>query len=980
MILAHTAYSFHYGVLSTEEMLEHLATNGYTRFILADINNTSAVLDTLRLAPLKGLKPIVGVDFRNGVQQRFIAIAKNNAGYRRINECLSACLHAQASVPEQAPDLGDDVIIIYPLAAYKSQTLGPNCYIGIAPHEVQSLAFSAAKHLLNHCLALPVFSFVNRAHFVSHQLLRAIDQNIVLSKLQRQDVGRADESILPIEQMKKAYEWHPKLWTNAERVFEACELSFEYGKFANKNRKCYTRSTVEDWRLLRQLCEIGLTERYPKANRDIRQRMEKELQIIGQMEFAAYFLINWDLIQYARRRNFYYVGRGSGANSLVAYLLRITDVDPIDLDLYFERFINPYRTNPPDFDMDFSWTDREDITQYIFNRYGDTHTALLGAYNTFQHDAVIREIGKVMGMPAPEIDRLQRLQDLSQADSLGQRVLRYSAMLQGLPSHLSIHSSGILISEEPISQYSATFLPPKGFPTTQFSMLEAEDIGLYKFDILSQRGLAKIKEAVEIVEREEKVRLDIHDMPKIKNDPVVKRLLKEGECIGCFYIESPAMRMLLTKLRADDYIRLVAASSIIRPGVSKSGMMAEYIRRYRNADLREKAREALPELYDLLQETYGVMVYQEDVIKVAHYLAGLSLAEADYLRRGMTWKFKKRNEFNQVHQKFLESCRAKGFSEKTVQDLWHQIESFANYAFSKAHSASYAVESFQALYIKAYYPLAYMAATLNHGGGFYKPEFYVHEARRFGADIQAPCVNESDAGVRLKGKQLFIGLSWIQGIESPFVEAILRNRSAEGAFQHLADFVERLNPDINQLRLLIRIGAFRFTHLANKQLLWEAHLLVGQRKRQGSGPLLFSTEIRQIQLPVLTVDPLEEAYTQIELLGFPLCSPYLLVEEDIPSPLLASDLKLNLYREVELVGYLVAYKTTYTQQGDKMCFGTFLDLHGHWLDTVHFPAATKDFPFRGPGVYHLKGRVEEEFDFFYLNVSFMRRLNSKNVG
>jgi DNA polymerase-3 subunit alpha len=349
------------------------------------------------------------------------------------------------------------------------------------------------------------------------------------------------------------------------------------------------------------------------------------------MNFASYFLINWDIVRYAQSKDYYYVGRGSGANSMVAYLLRITDVDPIDLDLYFERFINPYRSNPPDFDIDFSWTDRDDMTRYIFDRFGTQRTALLGAYNTFQHDAVIRELGKVFGLPPGEIDKLQMASKYPDIDDLGKMVLRYSDLIKGFPSHLSVHSSGIIISEEPITTYTATIMPPKGYPTTQFSMLEAEDIGLYKFDILSQRGLAKIKDALTLVKENKNVDLDVHNMQEYKDDERIKELLREGKAIGCFYVESPAMRMLLTKLKADDYLRLVAASSIIRPGVARSGMMREYIVRHRDPN---KRKDINPLLLALMPDTYGVMVYQEDVIKVAHYFAGLSLAEADVLRRG----------------------------------------------------------------------------------------------------------------------------------------------------------------------------------------------------------------------------------------------------------------------------------------------------------------------------------------------------------
>ncbi|HXC06193.1 MAG TPA: DNA polymerase III subunit alpha, partial [Bacteroidia bacterium] len=675
-----------------------------------------------------------------------------------------------------------------------------------------------------------------------------------------------------------------------------------------------------DAELLRRECEKGLLYRFGNPSAVVLERMEKELGIITEMHFSSYFLINWDIVNYAQHKDYYYVGRGSGANSLVAYLLRITDVDPIDLDLYFERFINPFRSNPPDFDIDFSWTDRDDMTRYIFERFDKKKTALLATYSTFQQDAVIRQLGKVFGLPPAEIDRLQASQQAKDTDELGKLVIRYSKLIQGFPSHLSIHSSGILISEEPITTYTATFLPPKGYPTTQFSMIEAEDIGLYKFDILSQRGLGKIKDALGIIKQNCGVDIDIHDINKFKQDPEIKKLLSTGRCIGCFYVESPAMRMLLAKLRADDYLRLVAASSIIRPGVSKSGMMREYILRYRDESIRAKAKAAIPELYTLLEETYGVMVYQEDVIKVAHFFADLSLAEADYLRRGMSWKFKRRNEFGLVQEKFFGNCRKKGYAEKTILDIWTQIESFANYAFSKGHSASYAVESYQALYLKAYFPREYMVATLNNGGGFYRTELYVHEARMHGAEIVPPCVNNSLVLCEIKDKTIYLGLGRISNLEQPFMHQLLKERGHNGPFQSLYDFVARLSPPIESLRLLIRSGAFRFTGKNKKELLWEVHSLVNPVKKADRNNELFELRPETYQLPELINNWLDDAFDDIELFGFSLCSPFQLLKDPFSNRLSATQLRTYAGQTVEITGYLVSIKHAGTSRGERMHF------------------------------------------------------------
>ncbi|MEO6189138.1 MAG: DNA polymerase III subunit alpha [Saprospiraceae bacterium] len=977
LLNCHTHYSLCYGTYSVEELLTDIRNKGYSTFALTDINNTSACLDTIRLGRDYGLKPVVGIDFRNGgVRQQYVGIARNNTGFRELNEHLSAHLHSGSEFAEEAPEF-HNAYIIYPAETYGGWPLRDNEYLGIPIRMLSKLAFS--PKLLKQktrWVAMQETTFAGKRQFNAHRLLRAIDCNVLLSKLSPDQQAAHSTPIISFAEMREAYLDYPQIIDNTQGLLADCYIHFEFGKLANKNLRYYTTHSAGDLRLLRKACEEGLPYRYPNPSPEVHRRLEKELDIIGQMNFASYFLINWDIVRYAQHKNYYYIGRGSGANSIVAYLLRITDVDPIELELYFERFINQFRSNAPDFDIDFSWTDRDDITRYIFERFGYQRTALLGSYNTFQHDAVIRELGKVFGIPAEEIDQLQRPDRFPQVDQLGKLVLHYCELIKGFPNHLSIHSSGILISEEPISNYSATFLPPKGYPTTQFSMLEAEDIGLFKFDILSQRGLGKIKDSIELIEQNKNVKIDIHDVERFKNDTRVKDLLRQGNAIGCFYIESPAMRTLLTKLQADDYLRLVAASSIIRPGVSRSGMMRAYIDRYRNPELRRKAREVLPELYDILHETYGVMVYQEDVIRVAHEFADLSLAEADHLRRGMSWKFKQRNEFGRVRENFFSNCKKKGYADKLIEDIWMQIESFANYAFSKGHSASYAVESFQALFLKAYYPLEYMVATLNNGGGFYRPSLYLHEAKMQGAEIQLPCINTSEALCVIQGRKIYLGFRFVAELEEQIIYKILEERLHHGKFIDLPDFIRRVPMSIEQARIIIRAGAFSFTSRSKKELLWEVHSLLRPSKTQYQREVLFTPETKQWKLPALNNSRLEQAFDEIELFGFSLCSPFELLKEHPTENTRAADLPKLIGKPVSIAVSLVVVKTTFTHKGDRMCFGTFLDMDGYWVDTVHFPPALKAFPFRGIGCYLVKGRVMEEYNSISIDVSSIHRLET----
>ncbi|RLD30950.1 MAG: DNA polymerase III subunit alpha, partial [Bacteroidetes bacterium] len=785
LLNCHTYYSYKYGTISIEDLIKDVQEKEYNYLVLTDINNTSASLDFVRQCIEKHIKPVLGIDFRNGAQQRYIGIARNNKGFRELNEHLTHHLHSAEDFGNRAPEFRH-AYVIYPFANFANQKLRENEFVGIRPSEITKIPFSRWKNSLDKLVILHPITIRNKHDFNIHRLLRAIDNNTLLSKLPKSEEAKPDE-IMPAEnELAGIFHEYSQIIENTKQLIKHCSISFEYKTF--KNKKCFTKSPKEDFELLKKEAGKGIKYRYKNPTQKVIDRMNKELKIIKQMDFCSYFLINWDLVKHARSQGVYHVGRGSGANSMVAYLLRITDVDPIELDLYFERFINPSRTSPPDFDLDFSSRDRNKVTKYLFDKYGWDKTALVGTYITFQYKSMIRELGKVFGLPAHEIEKLQFTKNVNNLDEISKLVIKYSHYIHGFPSHLSVHSSGILISEEPLSAYTATIMPPKGFPTVHFSMIEAEDIGYTKFDILGQRGLSKIEDAVGIIKENTGQKIDIHDILKFKQDETVKQLLMQGKTIGCFYVESPAMRMLLKKLEADDYIRLVAASSIIRPGVAKSGMMREYILRYREKGRREAARKEMPAFYDLLAETYGVMVYQEDVIKVAHYFAGLTLAESDVLRRGMSWKFKQRNEFGKIRDKFFSNCKHKGYPKHLVERVWEQIESFANYAFSKGHSASYAVESYQALYLKAHFPLEYMVATINNGGGFYHTELYVHEARMHGATIEPPCVNMSEGKTIICNKTIYLGLSMLKSLETNTIAALLTERTRNGHFHGLRNF------------------------------------------------------------------------------------------------------------------------------------------------------------------------------------------------
>ena len=847
---------------------------------------------------------------------------------------------------------------------------GKDELIGVQTTEINKL-FGLSVQFYAHKLVIrqPV-TFQNKTYYNVHRLLQAIDKNILLSKQDHTTLAGKHETFIPASQLMQSFQQYHAIITNTMKVLESCSIDLEF--HTDKTKKVYSASKEDDRILLQKLAMNGMIQRYGLKNKKAKERVIKELKIIDELGFNAYFLITSDIIRYAQSQGFFYIGRGSGANSIVAYCLQITDVDPIELDLYFERFLNPYRSAPPDFDIDFSHRDRDEMIDYIFKRYGRDHVCLLGSYTTFQNRAVLRELGKVFGLPKEEIDQLEG--STLKEDKIQKQILYYGSLIKNFPDHLSIHAGGMLISDEPIYAYTATELPPKGFYTSQIDMFIAEKIGLFKLDILSQRGLGHIKETMELVKGNKNISINIHEIEKFKEDKKVADQIRNVDTIGCFYIESPGMRQLLQKLRCDDYLTLVAASSIIRPGVSQSGMMKQYIYRFHHPDKFEYLH---PKMKELLEETYGVMVYQEDVIKVAHHFAGLDMGEADVLRRAMSGKYRSKKAFEDIKNKFFNNCKEFGYPDNITNEVWRQIESFGGYSFSKAHSASFAVESYQSLFLKTYYPMEFMVAVINNFGGFYSRELYFHELKKTGAKIHLPCVNTSNYYTSIKGIDVSMGFIHIEGLRQELANQIIDERNKNGPYLHLQDFIERLNPGIEQLNILIRIGALRFTGKNKKELLWEANFL--QKKNSNhSKSMLFQDKPLEFKLPVLQSQPLDDAIDEFELLKFPLCNVFELADDDLSKYIPANEIQNHLGKEINVLGYLITTKPVHTIKNENMYFHTFIDAAGDWLDTIFFPQTAMYYPVNGKGFYSMKGKVVEEFGVYSVEVNWCRKVGIKS--
>ena len=725
-----------------------------------------------------------------------------------------------------------------------------------------------------------------------HQLLRAIATGDSLTRVA--PVCRHGHLPSP-EELRAPFSSLPEALRRLDELEERCQLELELGRLhmPDPGLPAGVNPTDQLW----ERCMQGLQRLYPAPGPDGRSvsqqeaalRLQREVRVIDSMHFSGYFLVVDEILDFARENGLPWVGRGSAANSLVAYCLGFTEVDPMRHKLYFERFLNPQRSSPPDIDLDFSWTDRDRVLAQVYRRFGHERVAMICTTITFGSRAAVRETAKAMGIGGEGLKRLtdnlphsgSELQEMLAEEgqprlrARGLRadleplrsVLPLALRLLGRPRHLGIHAGGIVVSPDAVYERIPLQRASKGLCVTQLDMHPVEELGLVKIDLLAQRGLGVYSDLVRDLARRGLPPVP-QTVDELEADPQVQAMMAQGRTMGCFYIESPGMRALLRKLRCDSFETLVAASSIIRPGVSESGMMQAYIERHQNP---AKAHYLHPRLEEVLADTYGVMVYQEDVIKVTHALAGMDLAEGDLLRRAMCGKSTEPGALARTRKRFLEGCRASGIEDSTALEVWRQIRSFAGYAFCKAHSASFAVLSMRVAWLKAHHPAAFMAAVLSNQGGYYGSAAYVQEARRMGLKLLPPDVSRG-AGVWQGSKdQLRIGLAQVGGLSSESLQKLLRERE-RAAFRNVQDLRTRAGLAQDELEALILCGACdslgehgEDTRHLRPRLLWAARL--DPRHDKAESALLFHEEL-PAPPRTLALSALELWQHERRLLGF----------------------------------------------------------------------------------------------------------------
>jgi error-prone DNA polymerase len=986
----HSEYSAMSGVSSLEALCRSARRCGFPAIALTDTNGLYGAIRFVEEAKQQGLRPILGAELTTA-DHRALLLVKSPEGYAALCRLLSA-RHGDPSFDflRDVSRFRDGLIVATDdasaLATWATESRD-DLYVELTPGPVMHHTL-----LLSRRLGLPSVA-TNRVYFsrteecATHRLLRAIAMNTTLSRLPDDVCATPAQWLMPAARMALHFPHVPDALENTVRIAEACHSDWRFG---DTIFPAFRRMKDEDaFALLKEKTYEGGLRRYGSLSREVRERIDKELTVIRQKRFAHYFLVVEEIVHQAPRT----CGRGSVAASIVSYCLQITHIDPLKHHLFFERFLNPGRKDPPDIDIDFPWDERDSILEWVFQQYGKRQAAMVATQNSLGFRAAIRETAKVYGIPAAEITavaaRITRQKDLlyfAEAPTDEQWVNRLSGTLhlkapwpailvQALRAqnhfrHLSMHCGGVVIVPDNIRRYVPVEFTVKGLPVIQWEKDQTEEAGLVKIDLLGNRSLAVIRDALAAVARHTGRLIDYASWNPL-DDEATQELIRRGDTIGCFYIESPATRLLLRKLwngmpserlaSADVFEYLVMVSSLVRPAAIT--FVNDFIRRAHG----QPHTPLHPLMESILEETHGIMVYQEDVTKVAMALADFSLDDADQLRKVISKKHKYR-QLRDYYHRFCRGAAGNGASPATIDKIWTMIMSFAGYSFCKPHSASYAQVSFKSAYLRAHYPAEFMAAVISNEGGFYSTFAYLSEARRMGLAILPPDVNASEWAYSGEGDRLRMGLMQVKTIPKALGTTIMTERKQTGPYRSFQDFLRRVNPDPAHARALVRAGCCDALsgELTRPALLWR--LYAGTDAESGLLPVPdeYSTAQKRAH--------------EIESFGFLASShPLTLYRKPIERfrPVPASQMRRFIGRHITMVGWLITEKPVETKQGLAMEFITLED-HSALYDATLFHDVYRrcSHLLSSNRAYLVQGLVEESFGVVTLTVFDLRWLES----
>ncbi len=867
----HTQYSLLDGACHIDKFLKRAKELNFPALAITDHGNMFGAIEFYKKAKKAGIKPIIGCEIYVAPRDRFkkerlpgepdggyhlILLAKDNTGYKNLVKLVSAGYlegfyrkpridkellrqHAEGLIATSACLQGEisrkiannDFKKAEETVKEYADIFGKeNFYLEIQDHGIdkekkdKAALINLSKKLGIDLVATNDCHYLSREDHKAHEALLCIQTGKTLEDTDRMSYATDQIYVKSAEEMKELFGDVPDAIENTLKIAEQCNVDIEIGKLMiPKFDLPEGFEKPEDY--VRHLCREGVKKLYHDPGDKIYERLDYELDVIKNMGYSGYFLIVKDFIDYARSQNIPVgPGRGSAAGSLVSYTLGITTIDPLKYDLLFERFLNPERVSMPDIDIDFSDRGRDKVIDYVTDKYGQDNVAQIITFGTLAARGVVRDVGRVMSIPYSEVDKIAKmipfkpgqtitgameeekdLVRLADADERIDTLLQYSRTLEGLARHASTHAAGVVIAPEPLVEHVPLFKSNKDEITTQYDMKGVEDIGLLKMDFLGLRTLTVIADAVEMIKENHGVDVDLDNVPL--DDDKVYELFGNGNTIGIFQFESGGMQEYLKKLHPESLDDLAAMNALYRPGPLDSGMIDVYINRKHG---REKIEYLHPDMESILKNTFGVIVFQEQVLQLASKLAGFSLGKADILRKAMGKKIAEL--MAQMKKDFINGCIENDISKKMAKEIFHQIETFARYGFNKSHSVGYAYLAYQTAYLKAHYPREFMAALMtSEMGNTDRIIILKEECRNMDIEILAPDINRSYANFNVEEQSIRFGLVAIKNVGANAVSKIIEERNENGEFKSIFDFTSRCDlSSINKrtIESMVMAGAF----------------------------------------------------------------------------------------------------------------------------------------------------------------------------
>ncbi len=1022
----HSQYSLLDGACKIPELLKRACELQFPAIALTDHGNMFGAIEFYEQAVKQGVKPILGIEAYIAPSSRFdkashgikdasfhlTILAKNEKGYRNLMKLttigylegfyykprmdkevlkkyhegligLSGCLKGEVAyyIRNDQPHEAMRAIREYQEIFGKD-----DFYLEIYDHGIEEQKKVVEKYLdIARELHIPLVAtndvhYIHRSDAAAHDALLCIGTGSMIDEPNRMRYATDQFYLKSAEEMQELFKAIPEAIENTLRIAQKCNVELDFTKTYLPRFEPPAGKTKEQY--LEDLCREGLTKRMDGIPPEYETRLTYELGVIRSMNYVSYFLIVWDFIRYAREKHIPVgPGRGSAAGSLVAYALAITDIDPIRHGLIFERFLNPERVSMPDIDIDFCYENRDNVIDYVKRKYGQENVSQIITFGTMMARAVVRDVGRVMGLSYQDVDRIAklipselnitldmalkqepRLKELADTDPRVAKLIETSRALEGITRHASTHAAGVVISDVPLTEHTPLFKTGDQV-TTQYSMSALEKIGLLKMDFLGLKTLTVISEACKIIHKRQGIDIRIEEVPF--NNPATYDLFSRAGTFGVFQLESSGMRDILKKMKPRFFEDIVALLALYRPGPIGSGMVDDFIRRKHNPALIKYDH---PALEPILKETYGVILYQEQVMQIVSKLAGFSLAKADSLRRAIGKKIPEVMEREKLS--FLVGAQKNNIPERIAEKIWNLIEYFAGYGFNKSHSAAYAFLSYQTAYLKANYPVEFMTALLtSEKDNTDKIVRYIEEAKRLKIEVLPPSVNESfseftclppEPNQDLACGTIRFGLSAVKNVGTTAIESIITNRLKDGAFKSFFDYTERVDLRVcnrKVLESLIKCGALDDFKLHRSQLtaVLDQALDMGSQlqKDKSRGQLSFMDNLQSEtgakpgmrEIPSIPEWPESQllAYEK-ELLGFYVSAhPLSKYEKVLKAYATADTSRLAEFQDqadITIGGIINEIKEITTKKGDRMAFLRLEDLAGS-CEVVIFPELYK---------------------------------------